>query len=102
MTDLTTRLLAEIERRESEHRSTLPMRDIVDRRRDKEPLAYLGALRKVVDLHRLYEPPEYRGVPCCARCSADGSRPAMDRAGFGLNWPCPTLAAVAGALGVEG
>lgn len=84
MTDLTMRLLAEIERREAEHRSTMPMRDIVDRHRDEEPLAYLAALRAIVEIHHApHQCHDREGTVTIVRDE------------------CDTLLAVAEALGVD-
>lgn len=85
MPDLTTRLLAEIERREG--RADYRYR-YGDSTHAEETLAYLGALREVVEIHA--ERTEPMHGPDIQACAADRH-----------SWPCPTIAAVAEGLGVE-
>lgn len=94
--DLHARLLAEIERREDHHRMammppriTRPIehRDVTAEMqamaRGDEALAYLEALRKVVELHRPFE--AERG-PICASCAV-------------RKYPCASTVAIAETLG---
>lgn len=63
----------------------------------------VGALRAVLDLHRDAGPSQGYGANfkggygefahCCGTCGAHGE--------YGVEWPCPTVQAVADALGVE-
>ncbi len=84
--DLTTRLLAEIERRQ---------RDAAGDFADGQPLDYwhqpvtamLTALWTIVDRHRLAD----LGCDCCETCVVCRS----------YEWPCATVAAVGAALGVK-
>ncbi|MBN9607836.1 MAG: hypothetical protein J0I11_00780 [Actinobacteria bacterium] len=75
-TDLTARLLAEIERREAANQTDTGTGDIV---RASAIVAYLAALRGVVGLHR-------NAGGGCHECEYD--------------WPCDTVRAVATALDV--
>ena len=79
MPDLHARLLAEIERREEIWSTPEPMTG-EGLPSDEEVLAYLAALRGVVELHR-------NAGGGCHECEYD--------------WPCSTLRCVAEGLGVE-
>ena len=85
MPDLHARLLAEIERREDVARQA----SYLDKPWAKRELAYLAALRKVVELHAR--------VPC-----DDAEHPHDATCDECLDeFPCPTVAAIAEGLGVE-
>ena len=83
MTDLTIRLLAEIERREGNWRQPEPTNGDELGYTAREVLAYLAALRKIVGLH-------------------DGAHQCHDHEGTVtiVRDECATLLAVAEALGV--
>ena len=88
---LTDRLVAEIESREGHaHQSRLYGRPWATRE-----LAYLAALRKIVELHERV-PDEWHGPygmnPPCETCGTADEYP--------VRWPCATVAAVAEALEV--
>lgn len=91
MPDLTTRLLAEIERREGYWRAddAVPaMRFAVVETSGQDPLAYLGALRKMITIHLRalnFHPPATPDCPSNPRCACDH---------------CLAIRAVAEALGV--
>lgn len=88
VTDLSARLLAELERREDYARyQNQPPKPWVVR-----DMAYLEALRKIVELHQVfpYLMPPAPGVLLCKTCGMAGGP-----------WPCETIAAVAEALDVS-
>lgn len=92
MTDLHARLLAEIERREGvANRSVGFDRQPID----QVGLAYLAALRGVVELHTshpvryIHQDGTWTEAPACNTCDCEDG-----------DWPCKTLRCVATALDV--
>ena len=98
----TNDILALIEERLSESRLGKSMM----RETDKDLVALRKArkaLRAVLDLHRDAGPSQGYGANfkggygeyahCCGTCGAHGE--------YGVEWPCPTVQALADALGVE-
>lgn len=88
--DLHARLLAEIERREATKQAQQARMEsdwgsgVVGRE-----LAYLAALRKIVEIHRDGRSTGSVLEPFCTTCSDDE---------YLVDYPCPTVAAIAEAL----